>query len=141
MLFVTNIHCTITREDDSQHTLFGRDRERVRACGKIIPKYFTNTHHESTASAASLSAMLKQDSVPALRSPESGAVRPTSTGTPILPRREALRAQTFYVVGITAAGSVLEGAASKAQLSPMHGTRAALELHLGSRMDRHRKKV
>ena len=34
----------------------------------------------------------------------------------------------------TLAGRLLEGAASKAHLSPMHGTRAALELHPGSRM-------
>ena len=35
------------------------------------------------------------------------------------------------IVGITTADSVLEGAASKAHLSPMHGTRAARELHRG----------
>ena len=69
--------------------------ESVRACSKIIRNYFTNTPHERTTSAALLSAMLKQDSVPVLRNQESGALRPTSTGMPIRAQREALRAQTL----------------------------------------------
>jgi hypothetical protein len=69
--------------------------ESVRACSNIIRKYFTNMHHERTTSAALLTAMLEQDLLPALRSQESGAVQPTSTGTPIRPRREVLRAQTL----------------------------------------------
>jgi hypothetical protein len=45
--------------------------------------------------------------------------------------RGALRAN---ILGISVADSTLEGAASKAHLSPMHGTRAARELHPESRM-------
>ena len=45
--------------------------------------------------------------------------------------RGALRAN---ILGISAADSTLEGAASKAHLSPMHGTRAAHELRPESRM-------
>ena len=73
----------------THNTVYSDDS--VRACGQIIRTYSTNMHHERTTSAALLSAMLEQDSVPALRSQESGAERPTSTGTQCRAQSEAGR--------------------------------------------------
>ena len=106
--------------------------ESVRACSNTIRKYFTNMHHERTTSAALLSAMLEQDLLPALAQP--GIWRCATKLHRNANSSTARGAPRANVVGITTAGSVLEGAASKAHLSPMHGTRAARELHPGSRM-------
>ena len=106
--------------------------ESVRACSNTIRNYFTNMHHERTTSAALLSAMLEQDFAASAAQP--GIWRCAADQHRYANSSTARGAPRTNVVGITTAGSVLEGAASKAHLSPMHGTRAALELHPGSRM-------
>ena len=53
----------------------------ARVHSEFVRKYIASTRHERTTSAVLLSAMLEQDSVPALCSQETGAARPTSTGT------------------------------------------------------------
>ena len=77
----------------THNTIYSDDS--VRACSEIIRTSSANMHHERTTSAALLSTMLEQDSVPALRSQETGVVRPTSTGMTTSAQREALRTQTL----------------------------------------------
>ena len=96
--------------------------DHARACSEIVRTYSTNTNHERTTSAALLSAMLEQDSVPALRSQESGAVPCAAKLHRNAERGMTRGAMHANIVGIDAADSTLEGAASKAHLSPMHGT-------------------
>ena len=135
-MFVTNIHCTITHEDDSQHTLFGREDTRMwQNHPQILHKHTPREHDISGIAFSNAEARFGASAAqPGIWRCATKLNRNACSST----ARGALRAN---VVDITAAGSVLEGAASKAHLSPMHGTRAALELHPGSRMDRHRKKV
>jgi len=75
----------------THNTIYSDNSEHARS--KTIRKFITNMRYERNTSAASLSAMLEQYLLPALRSQESGAVPPTSTETPI--RREALHEQTW----------------------------------------------
>ena len=122
----------------THNTVYSDDS--VRACGQIIRTYSTNMHHERTTSAALLSAMLEQDSVPALRSQESGAERPTSTGEERNVEHRARQddlPRSVLDAGWSAARR--SGIKSSSELDARHlsGTRA----HPESRMDRHRKKV
>ena len=129
MLFVTNIHCTITHEDDSQHTLFGRECTRMQQSHPQILHKHTPREHDISGIAfsnagATFAASAAQPGIWRCAAKLHRNAEPGMT-------RGALHAN---IVGIDAADSTLEGAASKAHLSPMHGTRAALELHPGSRM-------
>ena len=63
----------------THNTIYSDNSEHARS--KTIRKFITNMRYERNTSAASLSAMLEQDLLPALRSQESGAVRPTSPET------------------------------------------------------------
>ena len=128
-MFVTNIHCTMTHEDDSQHTLFGRECTRMQQSHPQILHKHTPREHDISGIAfsnagARFAASAAQPGIWRCAADQHRNANSSAT-------RGAPRAN---IVGITAAGSVLEGAASKAHLSPMHGTRAALELHPGSRM-------
>ena len=129
MLFVTNIHCTITHHDDSQHSLFGRQCTRMRPNHpQILHKHAPRAHDISgiafSNAGARFAASAAQPGIWRCAAKLHRNAKPCMT-------RGAPRAN---IVSITDAGSVLEGAASKAHLSPTHGTRAALELHPGSRM-------
>ena len=56
----------------THNTIYSDNSEHARS--KTIRKFITNMRYERNTSAASLSAMLEQDLLPALRSQESGAV-------------------------------------------------------------------
>ena len=129
MLFVTSIHCTITHEDDSQHTLFGLECTLMQQDHpQILHKHAPRAHDISGVVVSNAEARFGASAAqPGIWRHAADQHRNANSST----ARGSPRAN---VVGITAAGSVLEGAASKAHLSPMHGTRAARELHPGSRM-------
>ena len=63
----------------THNTIYSENSEHARS--KTIRKFIPNMRYERNTSAESLSAMLEQDLLPALRSQESGAVRPTSPET------------------------------------------------------------
>ena len=126
MLFVTNIHCTITHEDDSQHNIFGRECTRMQQYHpQILHKHAPRTHDISGIAYSNAGARF------AASAAQPGIWRCAADQHRYANSSTARGAPRTNVVGITTAGSVLEGAVSKAHLSPMHGTRAALELHPG----------
>ena len=126
MLFVTNIHCTITREDDSQHNLFGRKCTRMQQYHpQILHKHAPRAHDISGIAFSNAGARFAASAAqPGIWRCAAKLHRNAEPGI----TRGALHAN---IVGIDAADSTLEGAASKAHLSPMHGTRAARELLRG----------
>ena len=126
MLFVTNIHCTITDEDDSNTHLLGRKCTRMQQHHpQILHKYAPRAHDISgiafSNAGARFAASAAQPGIWRCAAKLHRNAKPCMT-------RGAPRAN---IVSITDAGSVLEGAASKAHLSPTHGTRAARELIRG----------
>ena len=124
-------HCTITHEDDSQHNLFGRECMRMRPNHpQIFHKHAPRAHDISgiafSNAGARFAASAAQPGIWRCAAKLHRNAKPCMT-------RGAPRAN---IVSITDAGSVLEGAASKAHLSPIECTAPERHssLHPGSRM-------
>ena len=126
MLFVTNIHCTITDEDDSNTHLLGRKCTRMQQHHpQILHKYAPRAHDISGIAFSNAGARF------AASAAQPGIWRCAADQHRNDNECTARGTTHAHIVGIGAADSALEGAASKAHLSPTHGTRAARELIRG----------
>ena len=105
----------------------------ARVHGELVRKYITSTRHERTTSAVLLSAMLEQDSVPALRAVQPGNWHCGLRGRPAQERNVEHRAWQDDPASLcrlcsTSAGRLPEEPARKAHRKPTNGTAAAREL-------------
>ena len=123
LLFVTNILDMMTREDGSQHKLSGQQcTSTQRICSQIHYKHSPRADDISGVAVGNAGARFG-----------AGAVQPGNWRCAADQHRNAKQCTAqgtphANIAGIDVADSALEGAASKAHLSPTHGTRAALEL-------------